>query len=122
MLESQQDNFNNFTLLLKIQKRKHKLHGIAINISSKDGSVVKWTGNESSDSPHSITQVTAAPSNVEVAHDDHHHDTKVKTTQTEQTVANTKSEKSGSQTTVITLSILAIILSVVSLIITFRRK
>ncbi len=49
----------------------------------KDGSIVEWTGEEGSDSPHSVTEITTATANVEAAHDDHHDDAKVETNQAE---------------------------------------
>ena len=88
----------------------------------KDGSIVEWTGDESSASPHSITEITAAPGNVEAVQDDHHHDTKVEATQTEKVASDTTTEKSGSQTTVLTLSIIALLLSIVAVVRSFMRR
>lgn len=88
----------------------------------KDGSIVEWTGDESSASPHAITKITAAPGNVEAVQDDHHHDTKVEATQTEKVASDTTTEKSGSQTTVLTLSIIALLLSIVAVVRSFMRR
>jgi uncharacterized protein YcnI len=86
----------------------------------KDGTVVEWTGDEGSDSPHSITQITAANGNTNAGHDEHHHDTNDKA---EKTVNDeTKSEKNGSQTIVLTLSIIALILSIIALVISLMKR
>ncbi len=88
----------------------------------KDGSIVEWTGEEGSDSPHSITEITTAPANVEAEHDDHHDDAKVEANQEEKVASDTATEKSGSQTTVLTLSIIALILSIVAVVRSFMRR
>ena len=87
-----------------------------------DGSIVEWTGEEGSDSPHSVTEITTEPANVEAEHDDHHHDTKVETNPEEKVVSDTATEKSGPQTTVLTLSIIALILSIVAVVRSFMRR
>lgn len=90
----------------------------------KDGSVVEWTGDESSASPHSVTEITTAPgtANAEAAHDDHHGKTKVEANQVEKVASDNKTEKSGSQTTVLTLSIIALIISIVAVVRSFMRR
>jgi uncharacterized protein YcnI len=85
----------------------------------KDGSIVEWTGNEGSDSPHSITEISAAAGNMaeQAGHDHQHGSTMDKA---EKAATNTKSD--GSQTTVMTLSILALILSIIALVMPFIRR
>ncbi|WP_419880857.1 YcnI family protein [Peribacillus sp. B-H-3] len=83
----------------------------------KDGSVVEWTGDENSDSPHSITEITASTGipNVTV-----HDDSKDRTDKTMK--KDTKSENSRSNTLVITLTIVSLILSAAALIMAMRKK
>jgi len=77
----------------------------------KDGSIVEWTGNEKSDTPHSITKITksAATSNTLTAHD-------------QQKSSSSTNNENGSKTITLTLSIIAIILSALSLIVSFIKR
>ncbi|EIJ82297.1 hypothetical protein PB1_05195 [Bacillus methanolicus PB1] len=86
----------------------------------KDNSIVEWTGNEGADTPHSLTKITAAPASEDTGHHDGNHaghDDSVK-----DTAATTKSEKDGTQTTTMALSIIALLLSIGALIMGLRRK
>jgi uncharacterized protein YcnI len=81
----------------------------------KDGSVVEWTGDESSKSPHSITDIVSGAA-------EDHHDMK-NMTQTEKKSENAapkKEEKSDSLP--IILSSTALLLSLVALVLAFRKK
>jgi uncharacterized protein YcnI len=80
----------------------------------KDGSVVEWTGNESSDSPHSITNIVAATT-------DDHHDVPAKTEDTKKEVAKTADTGQANSLPLI-LSIVSVILSLVALVSAFRKK
>ncbi|WP_312471161.1 DUF1775 domain-containing protein [Neobacillus sp.] len=81
----------------------------------KDGSIVEWTGDEGSDSPHAITDIVTGTST------DHHgtqtaeHDEKTKTTVTEK-------EDDTSDSLPLVLSGAAALLSLVALVLAFRKK
>lgn len=82
----------------------------------KDGSIVEWTGDEKSDTPHSITSITTAQPNVSGATANNYHaDNKVK-----EDTSKTESEESNS--TPIILSIVALVIAVVALIASLRKK
>jgi len=81
----------------------------------KDGSVVEWTGDESSDSPHSITAIVAGTST------DDHHDEQAKTEDTNKNVTKSADTKQSSSLPLI-LSIVSVILSLVALVAAFRKR
>jgi uncharacterized protein YcnI len=81
----------------------------------KDGSVVEWTGDEGSESPHSITDIVTGTST------DHHgaqtteHNEKTQTTKTEK-------EDETSDSLPLILSGLAALLSLAAIILVIRKK
>lgn len=75
----------------------------------KDGSVVEWTGDESSDSPHSLTDIVTATTTD-------HHDTQPAA---EKKDTNTTAEKSKSNNA---LPIAAIAISAIALVFSFRKR
>jgi uncharacterized protein YcnI len=77
----------------------------------KDGTIVEWTGNEKSQTPHSITAITSSQTNVSqpVAHDNH----------VDKKGSADKSDSKATYST--TLSIVALALAVLALV-TARRK
>jgi len=81
----------------------------------KDGSVVEWTGDESSDSPHSITAIVAGTST------DDHHDEQAKTEDTNKNETKSADTKQSSSLPLI-LSIVSVILSLVALVAAFRKR
>ena len=81
----------------------------------KDGSVVEWTGNESSDSPHSITAIVTGSST------DDHHDEQAKTEESNKDVTKSANTKQSSSLPLI-LSIVSVILSLVALLGAFRKR
>jgi uncharacterized protein YcnI len=81
----------------------------------KDGSVVEWTGDEGSKSPHSITDIVSGTA-------DDHHDMKKMTQTTEKPKeAATKSEEKTDYLP-LTLSGVALLLSLVAIVLAFRKK
>ena len=81
----------------------------------KDGSIVEWTGDEGSESPHSITDIVAGSS-------ENHHDAKSTNQETQKTDnVETKTEKTSDSLPLI-LSGLALLLSVVASVIAIRKK
>ncbi|PKG23895.1 YcnI family copper-binding membrane protein [Niallia nealsonii] len=80
----------------------------------KDGSIVEWTGDEDADLPHSITEVTK--SNADVDSHGHNHDT------ADDEAAEEDHEHSVSTSVGTILSIIAIIVSIAAIILTFVRR
>ena len=81
----------------------------------KDGSIVEWTGDEGSESPHSITDIIAGST-------EDHHDAKNTNQETQKTdKVETKTEKTGDSLPLI-LSGLAVLFSLVAIVRTFRKK
>lgn len=81
----------------------------------KDGSVVEWTGDEGADSPHSITDIVTAATTD-------HHDTKT-TEHTEETkTTDTEKEDVTSDSLPLILSGAAALLSLIALVLAFRKK
>jgi hypothetical protein len=70
-----QINSNNLPLLQKILIKRTKIAWAAYQYY-KEGSVVEWTKDEGTDTPHSITDIVAGTST------DDHHDDQVKTDET----------------------------------------
>ncbi|PEL12114.1 YcnI family protein [Bacillus sp. AFS017336] len=77
----------------------------------KDGSIVEWTGDEKSESPHSITTIVKDTTVNEAP---------AKTTQ--DTTKKADSEKSNSSNTSLVMSIGAAVLSVIALLIALLKK
>jgi uncharacterized protein YcnI len=84
----------------------------------KDGSVVEWTGDEGTDSPHSITEIVAGTSTD--GHDDTAKTEETKKEEPKTEVANSDTDKSDSLP--IILSAVAVLLSLGAFVRTFRRK
>jgi uncharacterized protein YcnI len=84
----------------------------------KDGSVVEWTKEEGADTPHSITDIVAG-----TATDGHDDKAKTETKKEEaktEVAKTTATDKSNSLP--IILSIVAVVLSLIALVIVFRKK
>ncbi|MBV7506757.1 DUF1775 domain-containing protein [Bacillus sp. sid0103] len=86
----------------------------------KDGSIVEWTGDEGADSPHSITDIVAGTSPD--GHDDKAkmEETKKEATKTEVS-KTTDADKSDSSLPLI-ISAGAALLSLIALVLAFRKK
>ncbi|WMT41468.1 YcnI family protein [Paenibacillus sp. D2_2] len=101
-----------------------------------DGSIVEWTGEEGSDTPHSITKITnetQAGGTESQGHD--HHDVSnnpadqsdanstdnSQSNASQQTADPAQGQASGTSTTSIILSIAALIISIIALFLTLRR-
>jgi uncharacterized protein YcnI len=81
----------------------------------KDGSVVEWTGDEGSKSPHSITDIVSG-----TAAD--HHDMKNMTQATEKSKNTATKKEEKTDYLPLTLSGIALLLSLVALVLVFRKK
>lgn len=81
----------------------------------KDGSIVEWSGDEGSQSPHSITDIVAGST-------EDHHDANKTNQETQKTdKVETKPEKTGDSLPLI-LSGLAVLLSLVASVLALRKK
>ncbi|AJS61715.1 hypothetical protein UB51_23880 [Paenibacillus sp. IHBB 10380] len=89
-----------------------------------DGSIVEWTGDEKSELPHSMTQVTTAPASDEASHNDSHgHDSTTpapsESDQEPSNISDTSSSTSSSSIMdiiILIVSIAAFLLSIVALL------
>ncbi|MGG0411894.1 YcnI family protein [Peribacillus simplex] len=89
----------------------------------EDGEIVEWSGDEGSDLPHSVTEITVAPkADAEPA--DHGHkddaDTNDSTT-TDNSKDSATTEDGSNQTLIITLAVISLILSIVALFAALRK-
>jgi len=85
----------------------------------KDGEIVEWSGEEGSDTPHSVTAITATPAtNVEST--DHHSHDQHSTDHVKATAGVENND--GNQTVSITLASIALILAIVALIFAIRKS
>lgn len=109
-----QGQFQQFTFVAKNPDNATKAAWDAFQYY-KDGSIVEWTGDESSESPHSITEIVAGST-------EDHHDAKSTNQETQKTEkVETKTEKTSDSLPFI-LSGLALLLSVVASVIAIRKK
>ncbi|MEC0241043.1 DUF1775 domain-containing protein [Paenibacillus dokdonensis] len=96
----------------------------------KDGSIVEWTGDEGSESPHSITKITTvAGQEAESSghsHDaaaDHQDQTTDKSSSADTaSAAADSSSSSGVQTATLVVSIAALVLSIISLFAALAKR
>lgn len=89
-----------------------------------DGEIVEWSGEEGSDLPHSITEITAASRGSEdstghehTSEGDHtHSDSK------DNSKESTEKEDDNGQTLVITLGVISLIISILALLVALRKN
>ncbi|MED0660703.1 YcnI family protein [Bacillus smithii] len=87
----------------------------------KDGSIVEWTGAENTDTPHSVTEITASPQKtVQSDEQGHDHDSPVTSLSDEK--KQTDHNGSSAETVSVVLSIAAVVLSLIALIVASRKK
>ncbi|MWV45897.1 DUF1775 domain-containing protein [Paenibacillus sp. HJL G12] len=95
----------------------------------KDGSIVEWTGDEGSESPHSITKITTV-AGQEAESSGHNDSTSADKDQQPASSGSTEtapaatdnSSTSGVQTATLVVSIAALVLSIISLIAALAKK
>lgn len=97
----QPDQFQLFTFIAKNPDASQKIPWNAYQYY-KDDSIVEWTGNEGSDTPHSVTTIQAGAA--------------------KDTATPVKEGNTGLQTMTTVASVAALLLSVVALIMSLRRK
>lgn len=104
--------FQQFTFVAKNPDKPGKIAWDAFQFY-KDGSIVEWTGNEGSDTPHAITNIVTAKG------------TQTNNQQETQTATakDTKTAESGTNYTVLlVVSVIALLLSIAALIVSLRKK
>ncbi|MGG3478264.1 DUF1775 domain-containing protein [Peribacillus frigoritolerans] len=115
--------FQQFSFVAQNPKEETKVAWDAFQYY-EDGEIVEWSGEEGSDLPHSVTEITVAPkADAEPA--DHGHedeaDTNDSTTPDKSKDAAT-TEDDGNQTLIITLAVISLILSIVALFAALRKN
>lgn len=108
-----------FQQFVFVAKNPEKVTKVAWNAFQyyKDGSIVEWTGDEGSDSPHSITDVVTSTSS------DHNETTAPEhTEQTEKPQTTEMEGKDSSNTLPLLLSGVSVLLSLVALVLAIRKK
>jgi uncharacterized protein YcnI len=100
--------FQQFTFVAKNPASGQKVAWDAYQYYT-DGSIVEWAGEEGSDTPHSITEISAASSTE-------------KQDQTVTDTTKTQSNTGGVQTIPTVVSIISLLVSIAALISALRRK
>lgn len=115
--------FQQFSFVAQNPKEETKVAWDAFQYY-EDGEIVEWSGEEGSDLPHSVTEITVAPkADAEPA--DHGHEDEADTNDST-TPDNSKDaatiEGDGNQTLIITLAVISLILSIVALFAALRKN
>lgn len=115
--------FQQFSFVAQNPKEETKVAWDAFQYY-EDGEIVEWSGEEGSDLPHSVTEITVAPkTDAEPA--DHGHEDEADTNDST-TPDNSKdaatTEGDGNQTLIITLAVISLILSIVALFAALRKN
>ncbi|MFE4811954.1 YcnI family protein [Peribacillus simplex] len=114
--------FQQFSFVAQNPKEETKVAWDAFQYY-EDGEIVEWSGDEGSDLPHSVTEITVAPkADAEPA--DHGHKDKAETndsTATDNSKDSATTEGDGNQTLIITLAVISLILSIVALLAALRK-
>ncbi|MED3908443.1 DUF1775 domain-containing protein [Peribacillus simplex] len=114
--------FQQFSFVAQNPKEETKVAWDAFQYY-EDGEIVEWSGDEGSDLPHSVTEITVAPkADAEPA--DHGHKDEADTNDS-MTTDNSKdsatTEGDSNQTLIITLAVISLILSIVALFAAIRK-
>ncbi|MEF2097657.1 DUF1775 domain-containing protein [Bacillus sp. CFBP9009] len=114
--------FQQFSFVAQNPKEETKVAWDAFQYY-EDGEIVEWSGEEGSDLPHSVTEVTVAPkADAEPA--DHGHKDEADTndsTTTDNSKESATTEGDSNQTLIITLAVISLILSIVALLAALRK-
>ncbi|MBO1000218.1 DUF1775 domain-containing protein [Bacillus sp. SD075] len=114
--------FQQFSFVAQNPKEETKVAWDAFQYY-EDGEIVEWSGDEGSDLPHSVTEITVTPkSDAEAA--DHGHKDEADTndsTPTDNSKDSATTESDNNQTLIITLAVISLILSIVALFAALRK-
>lgn len=121
--------FQQFTFVAKNPENETEIAWDAFQYY-KDGSIVEWSGEDGSATPHSITKVST--NSTEPKAQDHHHDHETVETEHSPTDKGTEKESNkadeentdnpSSQTAPLILSIASLIISIGAIILAVRKK
>ncbi|MEH7306845.1 YcnI family copper-binding membrane protein [Neobacillus drentensis] len=114
-----QGQFQQFTFVGKNPENATKAAWDAFQYY-KDGSIVEWTGDEGADSPHSITDIVAGTSTD--GHDDKAKMEETKKEETKTEVSKTTDADKSDSSLPLIISAGAALLSLIALVLAFRKK
>ncbi|MGE6379509.1 YcnI family protein [Peribacillus muralis] len=117
--------FQQFSFIAQNPKEETKVAWDAFQYY-EDGEIVEWSGDEGSDLPHSVTQISVAPKTdsepADHGHDDEAASDDSKATDNSKDTATADDKSNGNGTLIITLSVIALILSLVALFAALRKN
>ncbi|MCT4475585.1 MULTISPECIES: YcnI family copper-binding membrane protein [Peribacillus] len=115
--------FQQFSFVAQNPKEETKVAWDAFQYY-EDGEIVEWSGEEGSDLPHSVTEITVVP-NDSAEPADHGHKDEADTndsTTTDNSKESATTEDDSNQTLIITLAVISLILSIVALLAALRKN
>ncbi|MFJ7929778.1 YcnI family protein [Peribacillus sp. NPDC096448] len=114
--------FQQFSFVAQNPKEETKVAWDAFQYY-EDGEIVEWSGEEGSDLPHSVTEITVAPkADAEPADHGHEDEGDTNDSTTTDNLKDTATTEGGSnQTLIITLAVISLILSIVALFAALRK-
>lgn len=89
-----------------------------------DGEIVEWSGEEGSDLPHSVTEITASSkSSADSAGHEHHEESDhTHSDSIDNSKESTETEDDNDQTLIISLGVLSLIISIIALLVALRKN
>ncbi|MFJ7366844.1 YcnI family protein [Peribacillus frigoritolerans] len=114
--------FQQFSFVAQNPKEETKVAWDAFQYY-EDGEIVEWSGEEGSDLPHSVTEITVTPkADAEPADHGHEDEADTKATTPDNSKDAATKEGDGNQTLIITLAVISLILSIVALFAALRKN
>jgi uncharacterized protein YcnI len=114
--------FQQFSFVAQNPKEETKVAWDAFQYY-EDGEIVEWSGEEGSDLPHSVTEITVTPkADAEPADHGHEDEADPKATTPDNSKDAATTEGDGNQTLIITLAVISLILSIVALFAALRKN
>ncbi|WP_458353542.1 YcnI family copper-binding membrane protein [Peribacillus frigoritolerans] len=114
--------FQQFSFVAQNPKEETKVAWDAFQYY-EDGEIVEWSGEEGSDLPHSVTEITVTPkADAEPADHGHEDEADSKATTPDNSKDAATTEGDGNQTLIITLAVISLILSIVALFAALRKN
>ncbi|MGG4266059.1 YcnI family protein [Peribacillus simplex] len=115
--------FQQFSFVAQNPKEETKVAWDAFQYY-EDGEIVEWSGDEGSDLPHSVTEISVAPKTAAES-TDHGHKNEADTNNskaTDNAKNSVTTEDDSNQTLIITLAVISLILSIVALFAALRKN
>jgi uncharacterized protein YcnI len=114
--------FQQFSFVAQNPKEETKVAWDAFQYY-EDGEIVEWSGEEGSDLPHSVTEITVAPkADAEPADHGHEDEGDTNDSTTPDNSKDAATTEDGNQTLIITLAVISLILSIVALFAALRKN